>query len=213
MYATEYVLPIESLSFLGTVDQIKKQKHIKDNNISSEHIARLSLLVVTYFPFVKQGDMIALVPKSHRLENENLLIWNGSKVMELAYDENMGIYGQIPNIPNFRISDSNFHPKYWSRSLYLNLGFWPDPSLFKRVLDGVKYGGIPEVLDVPVVVYSEFTLGNDLCVIYLEGDYPKRESLPYFRTQIQNTPWYVADNEGFFTIIDETTGRLVLKVY
>lgn len=110
---------------------------------------------------VKHGDIINTITQDKRDRNDGTFIYNGKtkKVMEL--ESKPDDYGTVPKL--FRVSMSDFSPKYWDGLIVHNNIFWvaPDDTIIasktvKKNEDGYHVGTITlGHREYDFVVYSE----------------------------------------------------------
>jgi hypothetical protein len=77
---------------------------------------------------VRRGDIITTNPDKDRCNNANCFMWNGEEVVALynGIDER----GSVP--PSIEVTDTEFHPRYWSCIIGCNTIFWLAQPILDR---------------------------------------------------------------------------------
>lgn len=113
-----------------------------ERRVKLEELAMTNGLVRRKYPNIKRGDIVICVT-TRGTRNEDILIYNGQYVIELERDINIDHDGYIPK--EFKVSDTEFHPSYWSDVITHNSFFWPHQTLIDRAIKNPFFGVLPEL--------------------------------------------------------------------
>lgn len=185
MLATEYVIPPQDLTFLGTLNDIENGVYyIEDPNVENEgpgllnpKVQQMLTRIVRFrFPNIRRGDTVALLSKEQRLGNNGLLIWDGLQVIDLSYGENIAEEGFVPR--QFEVSDIEFNPYYWSKTIAGQPLFWPSQQLVDRAVSSVAFGKVNGI-NKPII-FTERIVGYEK---YEAPQYPVQGFQPQYPVQ------------------------------
>lgn len=125
--ASEYVIPER---YLRSID-------FDVDNFGIEDMLKLDEIVKELFPSIREGDIVALLPRHLRdneCPNKHLLIWRNTSGVE-KLDFKTDPYGCIPNF--FKVSDTRFSVVYWKNVIHDYMLFWPSNDLIARATSNV----------------------------------------------------------------------------
>ena len=114
------------------------------------------------FSTIKRGDLVCFTTDEYRYRNENVLIYDGDKLIELygRYDE----YGHVPD--SFVVNDTNFAPNYWVGKIWHNSYFFPNSDIRQRAVDAITYGELSGFKEP--VHYSRFPIGEKIYTLIFD---------------------------------------------
>jgi hypothetical protein len=192
--ATEYRIPIqEILSDYTSNDRDYLNYEIEDR------MDQIDGYVLKRFPQIKRGDVINLLNRTQRKNNEGTLIWNGFTAVHL-YET------QVPS--EFEIDDFNFKYDHWSQYLdnkMNGVSIWPSKEIRERASQKMKkieiYGS--------TVYFATFNIGTTNFVLVYDNE--TNNSPQEFRKLILNSEMHFEDPFQFDTMDPEVFEERVCK--
>jgi hypothetical protein len=142
--ATEWYIPPADLGY---------DEDISEDSDSDTLIETITAYVKSKGMKVKRGDTITLIEGRSRYRNENVYMWDGTKVIYLDYE--VDDYGSVPS--QFVVSDTEFAPDYWLHVIDHNGYFYLSKSIVERFEFVKEEDRIVCTIDIGYTPYKVYT--------------------------------------------------------
>lgn len=192
--ATEYHVPIQKILTDYTAEDLDYL-----NYQIEDHMNQINRYILRKFPQIKKGDVVNLLNRIQRKNNEGTLIWNGTIAVPL-YET------QIPS--EFEIDDLNFKYDYWNQYLDNRMNgvyIWPSKQIRERASQNMKkitiYGS--------TVYFSAFNIGETNFVLIYDNE--TNNSSQEFRKLILDSRMHFENPFQFDTLDPEVFEERVCK--